>query len=236
MRPVRFRSLRSFLVVCSAYIAGCASAGTTGPDDGSSGDSAVKAGATVTIDLPVTGYYFENNREVAVDVPKLNKELNQLGLDGIPEVVTMGKNPGAFHAVILKRVQAANEKLGRNMIFNVADDGYSEGHLYQWEKACYKGNIEAIPALIKSLRGNFLYEDESVLGIRAGAKEEILDDAFKSKSGLKERFGDEYENNERTINSWLNYKKTSKTALIMSDLGPNGDGTELYKTEIPPCP
>jgi len=189
----------------------------------------------VKINLPVRGYYFENNKEVVINIPKLNKELQKLGLAGIPEVVTLGKNPAAFYKVIEKRVIAANEALNREMIFNVADNGYSEGHLYQWENACYIGDITAIPALIESLLGNFVYEDDGILAIGAGSTKVIKDEAFKSRDGLKERFQGEYETNLKEINAWLGYKKTDKTAIVMSDLGQNGDGTELYLTKIPAC-
>ncbi len=235
MRRKAMIAFFSMFLSAAALTTACADGGPPSEESGSPTDSAISAGSA-TIDLPVTGYYYENNREVPIDIPKLNKELNKLGLDGIPEVVTMGKNPGAFHAVIMKRVKAANEKLNREMVFNVADEHYSQGHVRQWEHACYKGTITGLVGLIESLRGNFLYQDESILGIRAGAGEKIFDPAFKSKAGIKKRFGDEYEPNETAIDAWLTYKKTSKTALVLSDLGEQGDGTELYATEIPPCP
>jgi hypothetical protein len=189
----------------------------------------------VKIKMPVTGYYYKNNKEVKIDIPKLNKELNKLGLAGIPEVVTIGKNPAAFYKVIEKRAIAANEALGREMIFNVADNGYSEGHIHQWENVCYIGDITAMPELVNSLRGNFVYEDDGILAVGAGSRKEIYDESFKSRDGLKERFQGEYETNLKEINAWLGYKKTSKIALIMSDYGPQGDGTELIATEIPAC-
>ena len=100
---------------------------------------------------------------------------------------------------------------------------------------CYRDDISGIPDLIEKLRGNFLHREEGILAIGTGRTRSIYDEAFKSRQGLKERFEGEYETNIENINKWLNYSPKSKTALVMSDYGPQGDGTELEATEIPPC-
>jgi hypothetical protein len=109
-----------------------------------------------------------------------------------------------------------------------------EGHIYELS-ICYRGQVEDVPALIQAMVGNFLNAEQGILAIAAGKKKLIEDESFKSRSGLKERFGDEYEGRLTTINQWLNYDSKSKTAIVMSDFGPQGDGTELKLSKIPPC-
>lgn len=182
------------------------------------------------IEIPLEGHYYVNHREVKVNIKKLNKELSRLGLDGLPEVLVIGSNPKAFHKIIEKRVEAANEALNRDMNFNVVHDGY----IFRMQ-LCYRGNITDVPDLIAAMRGNFLHPDQGILAIGAGQRKVVNDEAFHSREGLKVRFDSEYEPNLPTINQWLGYKATSKKALVMSDYGPQGDGTELEATEIPPC-
>ncbi len=191
--------------------------------------------AKTTLELPLTGYYYLNNKEVKLNIPQLNKKLKAKGVAGLPEVIVIRSNPRAFHNLLTNRAQAASEALGQKLIFNVADEGYGENYLYNWENICYRGAITEVPQLINSMLGNFLNPDQGILAIGAGSKKEIFDDAFKSREGLKQRFDSEYETNLKDINMWLGYKANSKTALVMSDLGPQGDGTELYATQIPPC-
>jgi len=145
-----------------------------------------------------------------------------------------GKNPEAYAKLLEKRVDAANEKLGREMHFNFYNQGSGETYIFKMT-LCYRGDISGIPGLIEKLRGNFLHPEEGILAIGAGQKKAVYDKAFKSRNGLKERFGDEYETNITNINKWLNYSSGSKTALVVSDYGPQGDGTELEVTEIPSC-
>jgi len=188
------------------------------------------------LELKSEGYYYpRKNHQVKIKFTKLNKELNKLGLDGLPETVVMtGENPEAYAKLLAKRVDAANEKLGREMHFNFYNQGSGETYLYEMT-LCYRGDITGIPKLIEKLRGNFLHPEEGLLAIATGTKKTIIDKAFKSAAGLKERFGDEFELNRENIDKWLDYSSESDTALVMSDYGPQGDGTELEATEIPPC-
>ena len=191
--------------------------------------------AKVSLEVPVVGYRWINHKSQNISVAKMNKELAKLGLDGIPEVVTVSQNPERFYKVLERRFEAAKERLQWDMHFNIWADGTGDNYLYKWENVCYRGEITEVPALIKSMQGNFLNQDEGLLAFGAGPKKVIEDEAFKSSEGLKERFDSEYENLEAEIDQWLNYSSKSKTVLVMSDYGPQGDGTELEVTEIPPC-
>lgn len=190
--------------------------------------------AGTKLEIPLEGFYFTDHKEVKVNVPKLNQELKKRGLAGLPEVVVVGENPEAFWKVIQKRIRAANEALGREMHFNLYDDGYGEGTLYKMT-VCYRGNLTDVPDVIDSMLGNFLDPDQGILAMAAGKKKVIRDEAFKSRAGLKKRFDSEYETNLANIDRWLDYDAKSDTAVVMSDYGPQGDGTELELTEIPPC-
>ncbi len=182
------------------------------------------------LEIPLEGQYYVNNKEIKVDILKLNKELNRRGLDGLPEVVVINKKPAPYWKLIVKRVIAANAALKREMSFNLVD----YRNIYELS-ICYRGNIEDVPALIDAMNGNFLSEYQGILAIGAGKKKVIHDETFKSRAGLKKRFDVHYEGNLEQINRWLEYDSKSKTALVMSDYGQNGDGTELEVTEITPC-
>ncbi len=192
--------------------------------------STVASAAETKLEVKLESSYFVDNKEVLVDIPALNKELNAIGLAGLPELVIISKNPKAYAAVIEKRIAAANEALGRDMRFNLIDDGY----IYNL-RLCYRGPIAGVPALIEAMLGNFLREDQGILAIAAGDQRVINDEAFHSRDGLKERFDGLLETHRKEISKWLKYKKTSTTVLVMSDYGPQGDGTELEATEIPLC-
>jgi len=190
---------------------------------------------TTRLEFKLEGYYFpQKNKMTKVNVPALNKQLKKLGLDGLPEIITVGENPEAYWRVLKDRIEAANKALDREMHFNFDHDGHGNGYFYQhaW---CYRGDITGIPDRIQTMLRNFLEEEQGILAIGAGSKKVIYDDSFKSREGLKRRFEGEYQTNIENINKWLNYKKSSDTALVMSDYGPQGDGTELEATNVPPC-
>jgi len=190
--------------------------------------------AETTLEFPLTGYYFENNKEIKIKVSKLNKELNQANLDGLPETVVVGGDPAPYWKLLLKRIRAGNEKLGREMHFYFYDSDYGEGAIYKLA-LCYRGKISDVPALIESMNENFLNPDQGILAIAAGKKKVINDKAFKSEKALRSRFGDDYQAVEESAKKWLNYDEKSDVALVMSDYGGNGDGTELEVNEIMPC-
>ena len=196
--------------------------------------SSVSYGAATKLEIPLTGYYFVNNKEMTLNITKLNSELHKIGLDGLPESIVIGPNPKAFWNVIMNRLEVANKALGREMRLGIYDDNYGEGYIYKMTM-CYRGDLAGVPKLIESMNGNFLNPNQGILAIAAGNTKVILDDAFKSRDGLKERFDSEYESNLRNINKWLKYDAKSLTAIVMSDYGEQGDGTELELTAIPPC-
>lgn len=200
----------------------------------SASDLATKPAAVTKIELKIGAYEFANRSIKRVDIAMLNKALKDKGLDGIPEVAEIGSNPKAFWKLLDNRLKAANSALGRDIHFDHYDDRYGGGHIYDME-LCYKGPLEGVPEQVERMRGNFMNDEESVLAMAAGSKKIIIDDAFKSRQGLKDRFEDEYTTNLAEINSWLNYPRTSNKALIMSDYGVQGDGTELRATEVPAC-
>ncbi|MBI3535002.1 MAG: hypothetical protein HY072_05905 [Deltaproteobacteria bacterium] len=190
--------------------------------------------AGTKLEISVEGYYFDDNKEFVVDIQKLNIELNHKGLDGLPETAVVGENPKAYWNVLTKRVEAANKALNCEMHFNIYDDGYGEGEIYKLTM-CYRGAMSGVTKLIKTMYGNFLNPNQSVLAIACGNKKSISDKAFKSREGLKKRFGVNYKANLTNINKWLKYNKNDNTVLIMSDYGSDGDGSELEATYIPPC-
>ncbi len=179
-----------------------------------------------TLEFDLTGVFYKNNRELQIDVPKLNRSLAKKGLDGLPEKIVVGKNAKAYGKLLLNRIEAANKGATEELRF-VIDNGY----LYEYPPICYRGDATDVPAIMNGMLDTFLNSEQGILALRYGKETIIHDDRFKSKASLNEAF--EGGNNE--TKAWLNFDQHSRSVLVMSDLGPQGDGTELYTTYIKPC-
>ena len=125
-------------------------------------------------------------------------------------------------------MEAAQKVLKRETYFNA-----TEGLLHNWGEVCYTGNPADIVKMIKAMEGNFFNTDQGMLAIRYLDQQVIYDDAFKSKKAAKEYYGEDYL--PENIDVWFNFKKTSKDILVMTNLGSQGDGTELFDNLIKPC-
>ncbi len=185
---------------------------------------------STTLEYALEGEYYdkENNTYKKVDVQELNKTLKSLGLDGLPEKIRVGKNPKPYWDLLDKRIGAANKALSKEMDFNIQD-----GYIHHFNSTCYRGEASEIPNILKGLVGNFLLEDEGPLAIRYGKKQKIYSDVFKSEKALKETY--KFGSAPGAVKQWLTYKTNSDVVLVMSDLGPQGDGTELFATDIKKC-
>ncbi|MBY0472584.1 hypothetical protein K2X30_15575 [bacterium] len=182
--------------------------------------------ADTTVEFPLTGHYYKKNREFRIDVPKLNRTLNKQNLDGLPELVVVSESAAPYGKLLLKRIAEANKVLPEKQLF-VIDQGY----LHEYPKMCYRGEISNVPTIIQAMLGTFLTDEQNILAMRWKKKTLIHSDVFKSPTQLKDTYGDESDE----VRAWLDFDSDSDTVLIMSDLGPQGDGTELYETAIQPC-
>lgn len=186
----------------------------------------VFANAT-TLRFDNVGVYYQNNKEYKIDIQALNKSLKKAGLAGLPERIVVSPNAAPYGHLLLKRIEAAEKAMNEDYHF-VIENGY----LYEYPSICYRGDVADVPKIIDSMTGTFLSDEQGILAMRYQEKTIIRDDRFKSESDLKEAF----DGGNHETETWLNYDIDSKDLLLMSDLGAQGDTTELYARVIRPCP
>ncbi len=180
-----------------------------------------------SLNFAFEGVTYVNNKEVKVSISKLNKKLNDAGLDGIPEQFSVSGSAKPFWRVIVKRIEAANELLGVKIHTPI-----ESGYFHEYPPICYKGSISGVPAMIHSMLGSFLTDEQEVMALRYGKKKIINSNDFKTDEELVKVH---QVNNKKEVRAWLNYDESSVNVLVMSNLGAQGDGTELYATVIKPC-
>ena len=196
----------------------------------------VVAGASAqatTLKFDLTGIYYVKNRagvskERKINVESLNEDLKEAGVDGLPEEVVVNQNAKPYGKVLLKRIEAAKAAMKIDYRF-VIDNGY----LYEFPTICYQGQASDVPSILKAMSGTFLNNTQGILAIRYGSRTIAYVDHFKSESALKKNY--EGSGADKEIRTWLRFNESSKNVLVMSDLGHQGDGTELYTTVIKPC-
>lgn len=180
-----------------------------------------------TIEFPFAAYTFVNHKEVKLTAAKLNAKLKEHDLDGIPATIVVTEGAAKYWRVIMKRLEAGNQVLPTEVLTPL-----NSGYFYEYPRMCYRGDIDEVPGILKAMRNNFLNGDQAVLALKYGAKSLVRSDEFKSKAALL-KYHDG--NNAAEVKAWLEYDEASDKVLVMSNLGPQGDGTELYATFIGPC-
>jgi len=180
-----------------------------------------------TLEFELQAITYVNNREVKVNIADLNRTLEQRGLSGLPEIVIVSENAKPYWKVLMKRIEDANRVVETQMLFSI-----NSGYLYEYPAVCYRGAISGVVKVIDGMSDNFLTSEQGILAIRYGKTKIIRSDEFKSEKKLRAY----YEGNaDEEVNAWLDFDEISKSVLVMSNLGPQGDGTELYATKIKPC-
>jgi hypothetical protein len=160
---------------------------------------------------------------------KLNKVLRTNNLPTFKMKVVFDKGGKVKWQEIMDQLEKTNKVLKREIQL-VMDNGY----IYEFPAICYRGKTEDVPEIITSLMGSVFQDEQGIQAIRHGEKKIIYWDGFFETATAEAR--EEYTvNNPDDVAQWNNYDKKSDTVLVMSDLGPQGDGTELYSTEIKRC-
>ncbi len=108
-------------------------------------------------------------------------------------------------------------------------------YLYQLESICYIGEMGEVPYSLRALlEEEKLERDQGIVAIRYGQSKVIsFEDEFFETSEEWMEF--QMEENPKVVEAWKSYDTSSKEVLVISNLGPEGDGTELYLTIMPPC-
>ncbi len=110
--------------------------------------------------------------------------------------------------------------------------------LHDAPKMCYKGNpLGVAPALQKIMNENDkLSSDSFMIAFRVGRQMTVYDTLSFFETVTEEERETLEESNPDEVKQWREYDTDSKTVLILNNLGPQGDGTELYATSVKPCP
>jgi hypothetical protein len=189
--------------------------------------------AKTTIEFPLKGDVkingkFNNN----ILLSSLNKKLSKAGLPGFPDVAVFGKNDVPYAKKLRKMTDNAEKALGVEFN-NVSPIGYSYFHNVEM---CYRGDINEVKQVIDALYGPVFLEDQGLQAIRYGSKKYVYemykDDFFENNAEVLES---DLENNPAEVKAWKAHKSTSKNVLLLTDLGPQGDGVELNLSVIKPC-
>ncbi len=184
--------------------------------------------AGIWLEYPLKATYYVKDKERSLDLAKMNTKLKAAGEKPLPEKITVGLDSAKFFEDLSKRIEAAQELWPQELTFNV-----DRAYLNDLTDICYHGNPLAVMKLLDKMSGKFFHDEQGHYAYRVGKIKKVLDDDnFGPDSELHERFPDHPE----TVDDWLNYDKKSSVILVISNWGPQGDGTELLPTWIPRCP
>lgn len=187
--------------------------------------SAFAAESSLTFSMTAREY-IEGSGWQTVYLPSLNTKLAQAGLPGFKPKLTFKANESAKYAKFVEQVEKAGKKLNREI--EVLDKGY----LNSAPTLCYNGKPEDVLKIVQSLTTAF-HEDMGIQGVRYKNKKVfIYDQTFENDEDIRQNYED---NSPEALQAWKKYKTTSDAVLILSDFGPEGDGTELFDTEIKRC-
>lgn len=191
--------------------------------------SAIAADKT-TIEFQLMGTETSKKGSVKkIVLSSLNKKLKAVELPGFPTVITLGKDDKPYWLKMIRQLVNANSMLGRNIEIVM-----ERGYLGEFPAMCYRGKTAEVRDVIEGLMGSVFHEDQGIQAVRYGTKKFITytDEFFETN---KERREEQEQNNAEEVALWDNYDTKSDTVLVMSDYGPQGDGTELTATSIVRC-
>ncbi len=188
-----------------------------------------------TIEFKLMGEEFLKDDSKNIVLSSLNPALKKKGLPGFATVGVFSKSDQAYWLKLQKQVETSAKALNRDIRL---DEGYGL-YIHQTPTMCYRGSTNQVPKVIQALMGSVFHQDQGIQAFRFKDKKIIVDqyqfievsDAEKSKENREN-----YETNAPDdVKVWDDYDVSSDDVLVMSDLGPQGDGTELNATLIKRC-
>jgi len=176
----------------------------------------------------VSATYYKKNVELPLPISEINRKLAEAGLDTLPLEVTLGVKSAKDWKKWSALIEKAKVLTDKEFEINI-----DRKYLHELPVMCYSGSPAAVMELIEKLGGTFFHEDQGYYATRWGREVDNKDpDNFGStEAETRERFGE----HEDVLEEWFNYNKSSRDVLILSNFGPQGDGTELKLTRIRPC-
>ena len=179
------------------------------------------------LEFELTATYYKGNKEVPVSIQDINGALKaKKAKFSLPTIVKVTKSDRRTKlSTLQKQLDAASELTGIDLLFST-NSGF-----HSYPAICYRGPAAGVEGLLNDLQAVF-FEDE-FLAIRYKNQKHVILDEF---NGDEKELSDYYDGTEDDeIGQWVNFNEKSDSVLVMSNLGPNGDGTELYAKEIKPC-
>ena len=141
----------------------------------------------------------------------------------------MNGDPTAYQKTLRENLENAKAIIPQEIFSPILS-----GYYYEYPEMCYRGQPNEATRILQSMLGNFLTPEQGMIAIRYGKTIKILWNDFESDPEVRQNY---IENgNEDLLQAWDDYDKNSDDIVVLSDLGPQGDGTELYRTEIKRCP
>ena len=190
--------------------------------------AALAATVKSSIEFNMTAEYYLNNELKKIDIPALNTSLKEKGLEELPEKVIVSADPASYQKVLSDRLENAKAIIPQEIYSPILSGYYNE-----YPEICYRGKAKKASKILSSMLGNFLNGDQGVIAVRYGKTVEVLWHEFKDDPEIRQNYSDN--GYDDLLNDWDNYDKNSDTIVVLSDLGPQGDGTELYSTEVKRC-
>jgi len=159
-----------------------------------------------------------------VALESLNEELASEGIK-FDAQLTLGARDGIKFLRVLKDLEKANEKLGRELDFDFTWDPS------QYTGLCYEGEVSQIPAAVDGLSYSLFSIYMGIQAERWGTHKEVF------VGDEEEWIRSQRDDNEQgdVIAVWEAFDTASSDFLMMTDGGQQGDGTEFFAVTIKRC-
>lgn len=215
------------VVVGSVGLAGCASdTAVAGSDPAVDEDEVTAASSSLTFPLIGREWNSTTKTETLVPLDSLNAALAAKGVEGFKDkALTFGRDGGAKFKALLAKVDAANKALKREIELEARWDPSD------YKGLCYNGSVRSVMKTVDALRGSAFDTDMGVQASRYGDQKKVYNQT--EAAWLKEQH--EELGNDAQITAWKKFDQASDSFLMMTDGGPQGDGSELFVVLIPKC-
>ncbi len=184
-----------------------------------------------SVEFDVTAEIVVNGDFKAISIEAVNEKLKVNGIPALPTRVSLNLYSKESFAAVQKVLEAAR-KLYNDDLWVSIDNERTSNYIQDAKNICYRGNPKFVYDVIEKAMGNYITDSQGLLAYRVGKVKKPFMDEFKTAKALRELHG---EDNPEEVDAWNNYDKSSNTFLLMADIGPQGNGTQLSAVYIPVC-
>ncbi|MFN0246912.1 MAG: hypothetical protein ACKV2T_08380 [Kofleriaceae bacterium] len=181
-----------------------------------------RTASTTTLRIDLVGFDYGDDRGVKLE--SLNARLASEGIS-FPKQLVLGQHDGAKFLEVMANLEKANAKLGTTLEVEQTWDPS------RYVGLCYSGDVATIGQTIDDLRYSLFSIYMGIQGERIGTRKKVF--VGNEREWLRMQLEDN--GSEAQVAIWKNYDTSSKTYLMMTDGGQQGDGTEFFAVQIPKC-